>query len=250
MSKRAFVPFVEVCERVSWSDAISKLNIEARKDSKGQYRGICPAHPSEDHRKFVITPGRGFYCRQSEKGGTDVIALAAHVLDITQHEAAHFLDGSATVTVPQEKTETGGTNPLQRIKDYLEPVHEVVQALGIGADTARDWGIGFAPKGTMAGRVLFPLYGQTGEHTGYIGLSSEKEPRWKLPSNMEPSHVIYGAERLEEGDEVCVLSSPLEVVIAAQSGETAIAFLTETVMPIQCEMFAALLETKKLEWRP
>jgi len=249
MAKRTFVPFSEVCERVSWQEAIDRLKIEARKDSKGQFRGTCPAHPTEDKRKFVITPGRGFYCRQSEKGGTDVIALAAHVLDISQHEAAHFLDGQP-VTEPQEKTETGGTNPLQRIKDYLEPVHEKVQALGITEDTAKEWGIGFAPKGTMAGRVLFPLCDQGGGHTGYIGLSPDKEPRWKLPSNVEPSHVIYGAERLEESSEVCVLSSPLEVVIAAQSGETGIAFLTETVLPIQCEMFAALLETKKLEWRP
>ena len=45
----------------------------------------------------------------------------------------------------------------QRGLNYLEAEHEAVQSLGITADQARAIEIGFAPRGTMIKRVLFPL---------------------------------------------------------------------------------------------
>ncbi len=85
---------------------------------------------------------------------------------------AHFLDYHRKVGTAD--------NPLHKI-DYLEAEHEAVQALGISADVACMLGIGYAGKGTMTKRVLFPIRTEDGKLVGYIGYNANLDPQVKLP---------------------------------------------------------------------
>jgi hypothetical protein len=85
---------------------------------------------------------------------------------------------------------------------------------------------------------------------GHAGYSETKEPRWMLPRQVNPEEFIFGEECVKEG-ELRIVASPLDVVVMHENGAgQAIAFLTETASPLQAEMFAALLSTKKCEWVP
>ena len=68
--------------------------------------------------------------------------------------------------------------------DYLEAGHVEVQALGLSPETASELGIGYAPRGTMIKRVLFPLRDKGGKLLGYIGFNATMTPILKLPSNL------------------------------------------------------------------
>lgn len=230
-----YIDFAQLKDSVSIDQVLSLLDL--RLVQRGdQQRGQCPVCKGGE-RSLVVTKSKSsFYCFTAKKGG-DMIDLVAHVLKLSQKDAAHHIasrfDNSSTV--PEKKKE--GLNPLA----HLLPDHEQVKALGIADAKAR--GIGYAPKGVLRGRVAFPVRDRNGLLV-YAGLG--ENPRWLFPSNFDPASAIYYADELEEG-ELRILSDPLEVVRASDSGIQAVCFLTDTVSAIQVEMLAALLDQTKCE---
>jgi DNA primase len=143
-----------------------------------QLRAECPINGG-GKRALVITPSKNrYYCFAPEcQEGGDAVQFTAKIRQIPIRDAAlalqsHFLDY-------HQKRGTA-ENPLHKI-DYLEAEHESVQALGISLDVARMLGIGYAGKGTMIKRVLFPIRTEDGKLVGYIGYNANLEPQVKLP---------------------------------------------------------------------
>jgi hypothetical protein len=144
---------------------------------------------------LVITPGRGFYCFGSKKGG-DQIALVAHARGIGMRDAAELVQEKlyGTSTVPATSTSTVPDRQRQEVRqerhsdspvvglealDYLQAGHEMVQAIGFSAEDAEALGIGYAAKGVMRGLVAIPVRLEDGTLTGYIGVEDAKLPaRW------------------------------------------------------------------------
>ena len=73
---------------------------------------------------------------------------------------------------------------LHKVAEYLDPVHDAVQALGLSAVDATRLGIGYAPKGVLKGRVLLPIRTSEGTLVGYAGYSDKLQPALKLPSKL------------------------------------------------------------------
>lgn len=271
-----FVPFPELKEQIGSIERVVELlglKLERKRD---QLKGACPKGTGQ----LVISPNvaskkdgvPGVWCIHSGvhmAGAGDHIALYAYYKGLSQQEAAlelqeHFGTTIAKGTVQSNstvstvcKTDAKRTDAapsketaakLDQIAGYLVSEHEAVQALGIEAETAKEWGLGYAPKGTMVHRILFPVHDENGVRHAFVGLSNEKQPKWLCPNNLEPSRFLFGADKITEGGEVKLLADPLEVVLAAQAGLQAVCFLTETGTPLQAEMFAALLDRKNCEW--
>lgn len=92
------------------------------------------------------------------------LLLIAHVHNISLREAALALE--------QHLYPKGELKEL----DYLIPEHPEVQALGMPAHVAKAIGAGYAPRGTMASRCLFPLRKPDGSLVGYVGINLTKDP--------------------------------------------------------------------------
>lgn len=182
-----FVDFAAVKEAVSFTDAIDYLGLKL-KASANQFRGPCPACRTAGDRALVITEGRGFYCWGMKKGG-DVIALAAHVLDLPAKEAAQELAERAGIvpspardstsgrvqsrTVPESEGEGGSKlSPLS----YLEHDHDAIAAVGLDPEFCKRHGIGYAPRGMMRGTIAIPFRDEHGALLGYIGVEDCKIP--------------------------------------------------------------------------
>ena len=173
------VDFKNVRDNVQIDRVAEWLGIKLSKRFMGeQLRAECPVHGG-GKRALLITPSKNvFFCFAPEcKKGGDAIELTAKVRQISPREAAlalqaHFLDYHRKVGTAE--------NPLHKI-DYLEAEHEAVQALGVSADVARMLGIGYAGKGTMIKRVLFPIRNEEGKLVGYIGYNANLDPQVKLP---------------------------------------------------------------------
>ena len=180
----AFVDFVELKEKVSFSDTIEVLGI-ALKQSGNQWRGPCPACKSGGDRALVITDGKGYFCFAEKKGG-DQIALAAHILGSSVKDAAAQLAQSAGLT----GTSTSSTCPRQTVPKreggketqkfqplaYLEQNHPAVDAIGFSSEICAKLGIGYAPKGILRGTVAIPIRDDQGNLLGYLGVTEAKLP--------------------------------------------------------------------------
>jgi DNA primase len=205
MPERIKLDFQAIKDAVTLEAVINLLQLPVKK-SNGQYRCECPVHEGNS-RGLAITPGRGFYCFAEKKGG-DQISLYAHVKQLSNYDAAAELDKRfrvakrlPTLSEPQvnicKPVSQNGLQPLT----YLEPQHEVLELLGLSSAVCDALGIGFAPKGTVAGRIAFPLRLPSGELVGYMSLATkpDQQPLLKFPNNLE--ELCGSAPQAEQEDE-------------------------------------------------
>lgn len=199
------IDFQALKSAVSFADAVDKLGLQL-KQSGNQWRGECPACKSGGDRALVVTEGKGYFCFSAQKGG-DVIALAAHILEVSVKDAAVFLAGDGKVitskststssqevcqpaAAPQPAPETD--NKLEKVAARLLHEHPEVQALGLTPEKAAELGIGYDKRGVLKGRVLFPLY-VDGELSGFMGFARDLQPLIKFPSQLTealPTNVV------------------------------------------------------------
>lgn len=160
------VDFAELKARFSIEQVAALLGLEGKMQN-GQLRCACPVHDGGS-RALVITPAKeAFYCFAPEcKTGGDLIALYAHTKQLSVKDAA------------LELSRYGG-DALQPL-DYLQAKHPAVQALGISDEHATKVGIGYAARGTLIGRVAFPLRDARGKLIAYAGFGEHLKPRLKF----------------------------------------------------------------------
>ena len=79
-----------------------------------------------------------------------------------------------------------------------------------------------------------------------IAMSEETSPRLHFPNGFDPHSVIFGADRVKEG-ELYLVRDPIDVLTAHQSGvENVVAFLAP-ITAQQVEMLAALMDAAHCE---
>lgn len=179
---------------ITFEQAIDFLTeLKEPKREGDQLRFACPACNDGNKRALSINPAKGFQCFAGKKSGNDAVALVAHVRNISNYDAGklledRFLAKPAARAPSAASTASGGRRePLQTPLDYLEHTHPVADLLGLSAATLEALGGGFAPKGTMSGRLLIPLRMPDGALVGYLGIatSEDQEPLLLFPKNLE-----------------------------------------------------------------
>jgi len=249
------IDFIELKQRVNIEQAADMLGIKLKR-SGPQLRGTCPICKSGGDRAFVITLGKGlYYCFGTCSKGGDAITMTANVRGCSLREAAEFLNGrSGGNSLPAKSDNSRNGSPQPRTEqglrplDYLQAVHEAVQALGISSETAEHFGAGFASKGIMRGRFAVPLHDPAGVLLAYGGRAvNDESPQLLFPNGFDPRTTIFNAHRIVEGD-LFLVRDPLRVLSAHESGiENVVAFLTENVTALQLEQLAALMDERKCE---
>ena len=253
----SFIDFGALKERVSIEQVIAMLGIDNLKRQGAQLRGPCPIHGGNNPREFVVTPEKGLFFCFAGCGGGDQIALVSKMKTLSAKDAAGFIAehlGSSTVTgpvtaqVPRQSTvpqnEKGQLKPL----DYLQPEHELVQALGVSAETCRTFGAGYAAKGIMRGKFAIPVYDRLGALIAYCGRAVKNEsPTLSFPNGFDPHSIIFGAHRIN-GGELYLVRDPLQVLTAFEAGvENVVAFLTDGITAQQFEQLSSLMDEKRCD---
>ncbi len=252
----SYVDFAALKERVSIVDAVSKLGIALIKTGD-QLRGPCPTCNSGGKRALVVTPSKqAFYCFGAHSGG-DVIALVSHIRGVGMKEAALFLSGEdeqsvdsdASTPPPEErvKGKEGASRPLKPLT-YLEPDHDLVRALGLEPETCTAFGVGYAPKGIMRGRLAIPIHDwSTGDLIAYCGQAVRGEsPNLTFPNGFDVEAHVFNGQQIEEG-ECMLMRDPLEVMLASQNGiDNGICLLTEAISAAQLLMLSTMMDEKAI----
>jgi hypothetical protein len=174
-----FVDFAAIKERVRIEAAIPVLGLAMK--GSNQLRGPCPACKGDPRALAINIDKNGWYCHARSKGG-DVISLVAHIRGTSQRDAAIFLQDHFGGEQKPAETAQDALQPL----DYLETDHEAIELLGLTVEACEALGAGFAPKGTMAGRVLIPLRTENGTLVGYLGIATREDqvPLLLFPKNL------------------------------------------------------------------
>lgn len=261
-SKTKFIDFQALKQEIKIADAMPLLGLTPSQLSD-QMRSPCPACKSGGDRALVITVSKNvFYCFASGEGG-DVIALTSHIKGISMKEAAALLvehfhkepppsQATPVATVPSnsspKKNEAGQPKQLNPLT-YLQPEHQLVQALGISPETCRHFGAGYASKGIMRGRLAIPIHDEDRVLLAYCGYATAHEsPTLLFPNGFNPGDFIFNANRTREGS-LTLLRDPLQVMKVSEAGiDNAVSFLTAMVSSQQLKMLAILMGQHRCEY--
>lgn len=175
-----FLDFQAIKRLASLRDIVGWLGLELKGD-----RCQCPVNEG-DKREMVFTFDKGvwhcFGCKKkadpSKKTGGDQIELAAHVLQVSQKEAAEHIQTKFHGYTPAAKG-----LPDDGLQD-LEYEHDHVQALGLTVERAQLLGIGWRNRGVLGKGVHIPVRDVNGKPLGYVRFNPQLEPSMKVANSL------------------------------------------------------------------
>jgi DNA primase len=230
----AWISFDEIKKTVSLEMVLHHYGIQPRKVGAGTLRGKCPLpmhgadHKNRASFTATLTKGTGgvWACqstscvaaRDGKKGGNalDFVAVmeGCSIRDAAvklaewfgvrpsppaaNHSGARAPEQRAEL-VSKEKTDTGEerNKPLAFMLRGIDPAHPYLKGRGVDEETARTFGIGyFSGRGSMSGRVVFPIHNEKGELVAYAGRAIDgSETKYKFPAGFHKSLEFYNLYR-------------------------------------------------------
>ena len=83
---------------------------------------------------------------------------------------------------------------------HVDPAHPYLVGRQFGAELCATFGIGFyGGKGSMSGRIVFPIHNVAGQLVAYAGRAVDTtEPRWKFPEGFHKGLEFFNLHRVED----------------------------------------------------
>lgn len=254
MPPQNWVDFKEVKAAVSILSLLQRYNVTLRKVNHTSYRGDCPLpqHGQGSKGSLSVSSEKNVWSCQSrscsdargKKGGNVLDFVAAmnncSVRDAAVKLSAWFMSG-ATDPAPTPTPAPVLVNPplAFELRDIqFNNRHLLIR--GFEEEECEYLGVGFFPgKGSMAGRIVFPIHNEKGELVAYCGRATDdSEPRWKQPSGFQKNHVVYNLHRVEE-DTVIVLESFWGVLSCVRAGiMNAVSVMGHYISPEQAKLLS------------
>jgi DNA primase len=267
-----WVDFRAVKEAVSIEQVLTHYRVKVRTVHNSALRGRCPfpGHTSKSKgESFSVDTSKNAWACQSDscvaarggrKGG-NVLDFVAAMERCTVRDAALKLQewfGLGTQPKPMPQPINGATRdvgvpavdvrltgaaeankPLTFILQLINSNHPYLAARGITPETASYFGVGFFPgRGSMAGRIVFPIHNKDGQLVAYAGRNiTDSEPRWKFPSGFHKGQELYGLHLVEKSH-VVVVESFWGVLALYQTGIPAVALMGRSLSEQQEELLA------------
>lgn len=244
------VDFNEV-RKIPIASVLAHLKIQFRKRSDTELVAQCPfpSHTSKKHEwtLAISTEKMKFFCHSETcraasnkpKGGDviDFIQLVENLpnaLDAAKRLAEMFCLNGKT---PQENplTPSKPNPPLAFELKNLDPSHPYIRERGITIETAKEFGVGFQSKGSMANRICFALH-EAANLIGYAGRTtldvSPENPKWRLPNGLHRTF-LYGLEKCDPSKPLILAESCWAVLFFHQHQHHCAALLGSSLTPEQ-----------------
>ena len=239
---RSFLDFKAIKGRVPIADILSRYRVSLVRVNQTSVKGTCPlpTHSSGSKNTFYVNEAKSvWYCHSDScknngrQAGGNIIDFVALMEQCSVYAAAKRIDelfpaGSDQSVSGAPRTKyramnvtpgvddanqagpTAGNQPLAFTLKDVNPSHPMIQERGISVDTAQRFGVGFFPgKGSMAGRVVFPLH-ERGDLIGYAGRTtlpvSDANPKWLFGKGLKKTF-LYGLERCDSAKTLILCES-------------------------------------------
>jgi DNA primase len=228
--------FETIKQTIALADVLSHYGVNVT-DNR---RIPCPIHGGEDANFAINLATNTWHCFSQCATGGDVIALVTAIERVRPVEAAQLLatwfPGREPLP-PKPPPEPLVLRPVGYTLE-LDQHHPAVTALGMDAETAHTFGIGFASSGEMAGRVAFPVHDPRGAPVGYVGRAAgQLEPKYRISKGLATSLTLYNLHRIDS-DWVVVVEGARDVWALHKAGYPAVAPIGAHLSAEQCRLLS------------
>jgi DNA primase len=263
------VDFGTLKTNVQLADVLAKYGVPFKHPNKEYLRADCPlpSHTSKESKgSFAVNLQKNIWCCKSsscnqiakKKGGDvlDFVALmegapvlqaAKRLLDWFPQNAADNATTSKTETAPKAspvaEEKLLSTSQEAIVNTTNQPLgfelkgiayHAYLEARGISKDLAERFGVGFfTDKGSMSGRIVFPLRNEKGELVGYAGRTIDSsEPKYRLPAGFHKGLVLYNRHAVK-GEAVTIVEGFVACMKVSAAGFPCVALMGATLSEAQ-----------------
>ena len=219
----AFVDFKKVKEAVTILQVLDRYGItEMLKRSGDSLRGPCPVHKGGNPTAFRVSISKNCWnCFGACQGGGNILDFVARMESVSIRDAALLIqEWFGLDTAPaaprkkpppakkaaprrEEREEPAANKPLG-FSLTLDPKHPYLAERGLTAEAIEVFGLGYADRGIMAGRIAIPIHNAQGELVAYAGRWPGEPPvgegKYKLPPRFRKSLELYNLHRVLAGD--------------------------------------------------
>jgi len=132
--------------------------------------------------------------------------------------------------------------PLNFQLKNIDYTHPYLAGRSITRETAEQFGVGyFSGKGSMSGRIVFPIHNERGELVAYAGRAIDEAAgeRYKFPAGFHKSAVLYNLHRVLEkdsGTDLVVVEGFFDCMKVWQAGFPSVALMGSSVSELQTEI--------------
>jgi len=212
-----WVSFDDIKARVSIEDVLDHYGVKLRQ-RKDELTGLCPFPGHDDTRASFSanTTKNVFQCFGCKKSG-NVLDLVAYMEGVEIREAGLLLQGWFQIS-PETPSDGHLKHAQPRASDIpaqgpknapltfqlkLDSSYPYLRDRGLTQAAIEYFGLGFASRGVMKGRIAIPIHDEDGQLVAYAGrwaadLVPDEELRYKLPEGFHKSQVLYNLHRVKE----------------------------------------------------
>ena len=221
-----YVSFKEIKSRVSIEDVLDHYGLlDKLKRKRDELTGRCPFPGHEDRRASFSanTTKNVFQCFTGSCGVKgNVLDFVAKMEGVDIREGGLLLQGWFQI-VSQKPSEIVSNAPESRQQPRssiiqpeptentplsfelkLDATHPYLRHRGLTTETIDYFGLGYAARGVMKGRIAIPIHdSQTGQLLAYCGRWAgnevpDEEVRYRMPEGFHKSQVVFNLHRAGE----------------------------------------------------
>jgi len=104
-----------------------------------------------------------------------------------------------TPMAAEPEAESGENEPLKFSLDNLDGAHPYLAERGLNPETIAHFGIGYCPKGIMAGRIAIPIHNAAGQLVGnagrWPGEPPEGKEKYRVPGKFKKTLELFNVHR-------------------------------------------------------
>lgn len=265
-----WIDFRALKSEVSIRDVLERYGVLDSLNEKkpGKLVGPCPVHNGSNGSSFHVDVERGIWncfsdCKSQGKSGGNVLDLVmrldgctireagerlcdwfelAYSRDARPSDSANLSGNRRPAAAAAHSSRTDSANPpLKRPLAGLQPDHEYIRTRGLSIETAKHFGIGFANRGMMRGRIAIPIHDDSGELVAYAGRAVDDElarekGKYRLPNGFKKSLVVWNLHRADS-DELIVVEGFFGAIHVHQAGfEDVVALMGSTISDEQADL--------------
>jgi DNA primase len=149
----------------------------------------------------VVRPNEAYQAFSSPTIEQTRIKISKEVPESLNHQSGTYQSKELPKLIPAESGDALGeehkNEPFGRELKGLRYDVPYLKQRGLSPDRAKFYGVGYASRGLMKGRIVFPIRSRTGELMAYAGRSlKEDDPngKWRFPNGFHKSHELYGVD--------------------------------------------------------
>ncbi len=259
-----WIDFAELKRQVRIRDVLERYGYLAGLEEKkpGKLTGPCPIHGGSGKTAFNVDTDKGIFNCFAECGGGNVLDLVMKIDGVEIREAGEKLadwfglsftrshngrdrqENSAKVSkktageAPAEHNSQpvgSDANPLLERSLQLRTDHPYLTERKLTAATVSHFGIGYASRGIMRGRIAIPIHNTRGKLVACAGRAvteelAEEKGKYRLPTNFKKSLELFNLHRTTSTEPLIVVEGFFGAMTLHQAGfENVVALIGSTL---------------------